>query len=149
VREEGEVIQGSIPSSVNIPMSRFEKVMDLHPDDFRKTQGFPKPALDQKIIFYCRSGARSTTALQIAKDKGFKKFISSALCLLCMRLLILLRCFSSPPFLSFFFFFFFFCFCQLAKLQGLVGKLAHRAHASLNLSFPLFLASKKEMSLTC
>ncbi|PLW53412.1 hypothetical protein PCANC_06104 [Puccinia coronata f. sp. avenae] len=72
VREEGEVIQGSIPSSVNIPMSRFEKVMDLHPDDFRKTQGFPKPALDQKIIFYCRSGARSTTALQIAKDKGFK-----------------------------------------------------------------------------
>jgi len=72
VREEGEVIQGNIPSSVNIPMSSFEKLMELHPDDFLKTLGFPKPTLDQKIIFYCRSGARSAKAVEIAKLKGFK-----------------------------------------------------------------------------
>ncbi|WAR61579.1 hypothetical protein PtB15_12B269 [Puccinia triticina] len=72
VREEAEVIQGNIPSSVNMPMSTFEKLIELHPDDFIKTVGFPKPKPEQKIIFYCRSGARSAKALEIAKLKGFK-----------------------------------------------------------------------------
>ncbi|KAH9445972.1 hypothetical protein MJO28_012183 [Puccinia striiformis f. sp. tritici] len=72
VREESEVIQGNIPSSVNIPISKFEKLIELHPDEFIKILGFPKPDKDQKIIFYCRSGARSAMALEISKLKGFK-----------------------------------------------------------------------------
>ncbi|POW20475.1 hypothetical protein PSHT_03545 [Puccinia striiformis] len=60
------------PSSVNIPISKFEKLIELHPDEFIKILGFPKPDKDQKIIFYCRSGARSAMALEISKLKGFK-----------------------------------------------------------------------------
>lgn len=72
VREESEVIEGSIPSSVNIPISKFEKAIDLHPDDFFKTFGFSKPKTNQRIILYCRAGSRSAKALEIAKLKGFK-----------------------------------------------------------------------------
>ncbi|MBW0541860.1 hypothetical protein O181_081575 [Austropuccinia psidii MF-1] len=72
VREEPEVIQGNIPSSVNLPLSNFEKLLELHPDDFTKTTGFFKPNLNQKLILYCRSGVRSSKALEIAKLKGYK-----------------------------------------------------------------------------
>ncbi|EFP84495.1 uncharacterized protein PGTG_10215 [Puccinia graminis f. sp. tritici CRL 75-36-700-3] len=72
VREESEVIQGNIPSSVNMPMSVFEKTLDKHPDEFLQTVGFRKPRPEQKIVFYCRSGARSARALDIARLKGFK-----------------------------------------------------------------------------
>ncbi|POW15273.1 hypothetical protein PSTT_02212 [Puccinia striiformis] len=37
------------PSSVNIPISKFEKLIELHPDEFIKILGFPKPDKDQKI----------------------------------------------------------------------------------------------------
>lgn len=72
VREIEEVIQGNIPSSVNLPLSSLEKSLESHPDDFIKSNGFPKPKSNQKIIFYCRSGQRSNTATEIAKMKGFK-----------------------------------------------------------------------------
>ncbi|KAH9809407.1 Rhodanese-like domain-containing protein [Melampsora americana] len=72
VREVEEVIQGNIPSSVNLPLSSIEKSLELHSDEFIKLNGFRKPSLNQKIIFYCRSGKRSQTALEISKLKGFK-----------------------------------------------------------------------------
>ncbi|EGG07305.1 uncharacterized protein MELLADRAFT_105823 [Melampsora larici-populina 98AG31] len=72
VREIEEVVQGNIPSSVNLPLSSLEKSLELHSDEFIKFNGFPKPNSNQKIIFYCRSGHRSHTAMEIAKLKGFK-----------------------------------------------------------------------------
>ncbi|KAA1092958.1 hypothetical protein PGT21_019220 [Puccinia graminis f. sp. tritici] len=55
-----------------MPMSVFEKTLDKHPDEFLQTVGFRKPRPEQKIVFYCRSGARSARALDIARLKGFK-----------------------------------------------------------------------------
>jgi len=72
VREPDEVIQGNIPSSVNLPLSTFSQALDMHPDDFRKIHGFGKPSTQQAMIFYCRSGKRSATAVDLATKKGFK-----------------------------------------------------------------------------
>ncbi|BGO91391.1 hypothetical protein NBRC10512_007131 [Rhodotorula toruloides] len=72
VREPSEVALGSIPSSVNLPLSVFEKAMSLDEGDFVKEFGWRKPGKSQPIVFYCRAGARAQTALDLAKHKGYK-----------------------------------------------------------------------------
>lgn len=39
--------------------------------DFTKTFGFHKPDHKQKLVFYCKTGKRSASALSLAKSKGF------------------------------------------------------------------------------
>ncbi|KAL8278452.1 hypothetical protein RQP46_009142 [Phenoliferia psychrophenolica] len=72
VREPDEVALGNIPSSVNIPLSGFEKSLSLDEGDFTRIHGFHKPTKAQQIIFYCRSGKRSTTATDLAKRAGYR-----------------------------------------------------------------------------
>ncbi|TIB78606.1 WD40 repeat-like protein [Wallemia mellicola] len=76
VREANEVIQGGIPSSVNLPLSNFEHALDLDDAEFRHLYGFDKPTngIDDKrnFIFYCRSGKRSATACDLAIRRGIK-----------------------------------------------------------------------------
>lgn len=72
VREPDEVMMGSIPSSVNVPLSKFEKALSLDPSDFTKQYGFHKPGKDQKLILFCLGGKRSSSALELAKGKGWK-----------------------------------------------------------------------------
>jgi len=73
VRESDEVAQGSIPSSVSIPLSGFNQSLSLPDIQFEAKHGFTKPAKDQEIIVYCRSGKRSSSAADEAKRLGFKK----------------------------------------------------------------------------
>jgi rhodanese-related sulfurtransferase len=62
-----------IPTAVNIPLSGFIDSLRAPADKFREMHGFTKPRQDQEIILYCRSGKRSATAADAAKDNGFKK----------------------------------------------------------------------------
>ncbi|EPT04133.1 hypothetical protein FOMPIDRAFT_1034817 [Fomitopsis schrenkii] len=71
VREPDEVIQGSIPSSVNLPLSTLPNSLHLDPATFKAQFGFAKPWRDQEIVFYCRSGKRSASACDIAKRNGY------------------------------------------------------------------------------
>jgi len=71
VREPDEVIQGAIPSSVNLPLSVITHSLHLGRDAFKKKHGFDKPGKEQEIVFYCRSGKRSATACDIAKRNGY------------------------------------------------------------------------------
>lgn len=75
VREPDEVIQGSIPSSVNIPLSVLPGSLYMKGEDFEKKFGFKKPKRDQEIIFYCRSGVRAATAGDIAKKNGYERLV--------------------------------------------------------------------------
>ena len=75
VRESDEVLQGSIPSAVNLPLSVLSGSLALSYTEFEKKYAFPKPQLDQEIIFYCRSGKRSATASDIAKRNGYTKSV--------------------------------------------------------------------------
>jgi thiosulfate:glutathione sulfurtransferase len=76
VREPDEVIQGMIPSAVNIPLSILPNALQLSGDAFRQKFGFDKPKTKQEVTFYCRSGKRSTTACDVAKRNGYTKCVS-------------------------------------------------------------------------
>lgn len=80
VREPDEVIQGNIPSSVNLPLSVLSGSLQLPATQFHKKHGFSKPGLDQEIVFYCRSGKRSATASDVAKRNGYTKFVNVFIC---------------------------------------------------------------------
>jgi len=71
VREPDEVAQGSIPSAVVLPLSTLSSSFHLRGDEFLEKHGFMKPAYNQEIVFYCRSGKRSATASDVARRNGF------------------------------------------------------------------------------
>ncbi|KAJ7462606.1 Rhodanese-like domain-containing protein [Mycena galericulata] len=76
VREPDEVIQGMIPSAVNLPLSVLSNSLHLHPDAFKAKHGFDKPKKSQEVTFYCRSGKRSTTASDVAKRNGYTNILN-------------------------------------------------------------------------
>ncbi|KAJ7169649.1 endoplasmic reticulum protein [Mycena filopes] len=76
VREPDEVIQGMIPSAVNLPLSVLSNSLNLLPDAFKATYGFEKPKKSQEVIFYCRSGKRSTSASDVAKRNGYTNILN-------------------------------------------------------------------------
>ncbi|KAF8895049.1 Rhodanese-like protein [Gymnopilus junonius] len=71
VREPDEVVQGMIPSAVNLPLSVLGGALHTNPKEFLEKYGFEKPRQDQEVIFYCRSGKRSSTATDVAKRNGY------------------------------------------------------------------------------
>ncbi|THH27021.1 hypothetical protein EUX98_g7167 [Antrodiella citrinella] len=75
VREPDEVLQGSIPSSVNLPLSVLGKSLHLKPAEFQEKFGFPLPKKNQEVVFYCRSGVRSASACDVAKRNGWTKCV--------------------------------------------------------------------------
>lgn len=81
MREPNEVAQGCIPASVNVPLSEFSEAFDVNSDsvsssEFQRRFSFPRPSYDHKIVFYCRSGKRSDEALQIARQRGWWKYVT-------------------------------------------------------------------------
>ncbi|CDO72433.1 hypothetical protein BN946_scf184977.g133 [Trametes cinnabarina] len=76
VREPDEVVQGSIPSAVNLPLSVLSNALQLPPAEFKEKFGFEKPRPNQEVIFYCRSGKRSTTAADVAKRNGYTNILN-------------------------------------------------------------------------
>ncbi|KAL7285685.1 hypothetical protein ACG7TL_000790 [Trametes sanguinea] len=76
VREPDEVVQGSIPSAVNLPLSVLSSALQLPPAEFKEKFGFEKPRPTQEVTFYCRSGKRSTTAADVAKRNGYTNVLN-------------------------------------------------------------------------
>ncbi|KAI0762776.1 Rhodanese-like protein [Fomes fomentarius] len=76
VREPDEVLQGSIPSAVNLPLSVISTALHLPPAEFKEKYGFEKPRQDQELTFYCRSGVRSASAADVAKRNGYTNLIN-------------------------------------------------------------------------
>ncbi|EJT98933.1 Rhodanese-like protein [Dacryopinax primogenitus] len=71
VREPEEVAQGSIPSSLSLPLSQLQRALHLTPGEFQHTFNFSKPEPEQQVVFYCRSGKRSLSACDLAKREGW------------------------------------------------------------------------------
>lgn len=42
-------------------------------DEFENRFGFAKPEEDKELVFYCRSGVRSSGAAQLALQNGYRK----------------------------------------------------------------------------
>lgn len=68
-------MQGSIPSSVNLPLSVLANSLNLNPQAFHSQHGFEKPGKAQEVVFYCRSGKRSASACDIARRNGYEKWV--------------------------------------------------------------------------
>ncbi|XP_043083034.1 thiosulfate:glutathione sulfurtransferase isoform X2 [Puntigrus tetrazona] len=74
VRNPDEFQAGQIPDSVNIPLGQLEESLNLAPQRFQQQFGVKAPKKeDDDIVFHCRSGKRSLTALEIAHRLGFSK----------------------------------------------------------------------------
>ncbi|KAL9715735.1 hypothetical protein Ac2012v2_000177 [Leucoagaricus gongylophorus] len=76
VREPNEVIQGMIPSAVNLPLTVLGESLHSSPEVFLERHGYEKPKADQRVIFYCRSGMRSTSASDVAKRNGYTNILN-------------------------------------------------------------------------
>ena len=44
----------------------------LPEEEFEDRFGFSKPAADKEVVFYCRSGVRSSAAAQLAQQVGYR-----------------------------------------------------------------------------
>ncbi|XP_065089201.1 uncharacterized protein LOC135710530 [Ochlerotatus camptorhynchus] len=62
---------GTIPTSINIPLSIVGEELKLSPKEFESKYGRTKPAADSPLIFSCRSGVRAGEAANIASKLGF------------------------------------------------------------------------------
>ncbi|RUS16665.1 hypothetical protein BC937DRAFT_90944 [Endogone sp. FLAS-F59071] len=51
--------------------SSFEAGLKASEADFEKIYGFKKPSKDEQVIFYCKSGRRSTIATELARSQGY------------------------------------------------------------------------------
>jgi len=72
VREQHELSHGMIPTAKCVPLSDFAEALALSPEEFRQKYGFELSAEDN-LIFYCRTGARSEKATELALQRGFVK----------------------------------------------------------------------------
>ncbi|GEQ67808.1 hypothetical protein JCM33374_g1473 [Metschnikowia sp. JCM 33374] len=73
VREPAEFVEGHIPGALNVPFKSSPGAFDLPEDEFEESFGFPKPAKDQELVFYCLGGVRSTAAEELANSFGYTK----------------------------------------------------------------------------
>jgi rhodanese-related sulfurtransferase len=65
-----------IPSAVNLPLSDLPTALRMTGEKFKEKYGFEKPTSDQEVVFYCRSGMRSSTASDVALRNGYTKYVS-------------------------------------------------------------------------
>lgn len=71
VREPSEYESGYIPSAINLPIKSQPDALFLPAEEFEDRFGFEKPKAEQELVFYCKSGVRSSAAAQFAQQVGF------------------------------------------------------------------------------
>uniref|UniRef100_A0A8C3FU12 Rhodanese domain-containing protein n=1 Tax=Chrysemys picta bellii TaxID=8478 RepID=A0A8C3FU12_CHRPI len=74
VRLPGEVANGHIANSVNIPVAEVEEALKMDPEAFKMKYRMDKPQMDdENLIFYCQRGRRAAQATEIAITLGYAK----------------------------------------------------------------------------
>ncbi|XP_050785943.1 thiosulfate:glutathione sulfurtransferase-like isoform X1 [Gopherus flavomarginatus] len=74
VRLPGEVANGHIANSVNIPVAEVEEALKMDPETFKMKYGVDKPRMDdESLIFHCQMGRRGAQATEIAINLGYTK----------------------------------------------------------------------------
>ncbi|XP_010792273.1 thiosulfate sulfurtransferase/rhodanese-like domain-containing protein 1 [Notothenia coriiceps] len=74
VRNPDEYQAGHISDSVNIPLGSLEESLKLSSEQFQQTFDIKPPGKDDdNIVFHCKSGSRSSKALDIARRLGFSR----------------------------------------------------------------------------
>ncbi|XP_067896057.1 uncharacterized protein [Heterodontus francisci] len=77
VRQAEEVAQGKIPTSINIPLGQLETALRMDAETFQETCKLQKSKReDANIVFQFRTGVRSATALETARNLGYSNYRS-------------------------------------------------------------------------
>ncbi len=71
VREPHEYQEGYIPGAINLPIKSQPDALFLPAHEFEDRFGFSKPSHDKEVVFYCRSGVRSSAAANLAQQVGY------------------------------------------------------------------------------
>jgi rhodanese-related sulfurtransferase len=72
VREPSELAAtGHIPTALNVPITSSPDAFFLPETEFEERFGFPRPAPDAEVVFYCKAGVRSRAAARLAAQAGF------------------------------------------------------------------------------
>jgi rhodanese-related sulfurtransferase len=72
VREPAELAKtGHIPTALNVPIASSPDAFFLPEQEFEERFGFPRPAQDAEVVFYCKSGVRSRAAARLAAQARF------------------------------------------------------------------------------
>lgn len=73
-REPAELqATGTIPGALNIPVTTQPDAFFITAEEFEDRFGFERPAKEQEVVFYCRSGVRSRAAAELARQAGWGK----------------------------------------------------------------------------
>ncbi|AOW07873.1 Rhodanese-like domain-containing protein [Yarrowia lipolytica] len=72
VREPDEFKAGHIPGAINIPVKSTPGALSLSAEEFEGTFGFPKPDINDELVFYCQAGIRSAKAESLAETCGYQ-----------------------------------------------------------------------------
>ncbi|KAK0629778.1 Rhodanese-like domain-containing protein [Bombardia bombarda] len=71
-REPGELKEtGRIPGAVNISVKSAPDSYHISDEEFEDAFGYPRPAKDAEVVFYCKAGVRSRAAASLARDAGY------------------------------------------------------------------------------
>lgn len=73
-REPSELKQtGHIPGAINVPITTAPDSFHISEDDFEDRFGYPRPAQDAEVVFYCKAGVRSRAAAGLAREAGWTR----------------------------------------------------------------------------
>lgn len=74
VREPGELKStGHIPRALNIPVTSAPDSFHIADEEFEDRFGYPRPAKDREVVFYCKAGVRSRAAAGLAREAGWTR----------------------------------------------------------------------------
>lgn len=75
VREPHELMHGTMPGAINIPVKELPTAFGLRPGEFQRKYGVAKPSPDTEIVFSCRAGPRALNAAKMVNSMGYDKTI--------------------------------------------------------------------------
>ncbi|KAI6710470.1 hypothetical protein JHW43_007008 [Diplocarpon mali] len=64
---------GTIPGSLNIPISSKPDSFFISAEEFEDRFGFERPSKNQEVVFFCKAGVRSKAAAAFARQAGWVK----------------------------------------------------------------------------
>ena len=78
--EENEVAgTGKVsPNTHTLPLSAIGsmEVFEMDEDEFERVCGFPKPSVDETLVFTCAAGIRSKNACAYAAQAGYTQLVN-------------------------------------------------------------------------
>jgi len=72
VREDDELQYGVIPTAHHLPLGELEDALAMPPQSFKTRFHFPKMSKKDLVVFYCRTGGRSSQATSFALSQGYQ-----------------------------------------------------------------------------